>query len=52
MQMAEKKKKGTWRPKAFCSGELGRESAPSQNFMDSVSTGSLWGGLHLATALL
>lgn len=25
-QMAEKKKKGTWRPKAFCSGELGRES--------------------------
>lgn len=25
-QMAEKKKKGTWRPKAFCSGELGRAS--------------------------
>lgn len=54
-QMAEKKKKGTWRPKAFCSRELGKEllsvHSLCQNFKGSTSTGSLW-GLHLATALL
>ena len=54
-QMAEKKKKGTWRPKAFCSRELGKELLTihgfRQNFMGLASTDSLW-GLHLATAPL
>lgn len=31
-QTAEKKKKGTWRPKAFCSRELGKELLSIHDF--------------------
>lgn len=44
-QMAEKKKKGTWRPKALCSRELGKELLSRhglhKDFMGSASTGNL-----------